>query len=191
MFGPSKRDKEILSTVSKTVVEQLTGIMQIQHDDYGDGIQFLIVESKFFENDWIYFYIAGWIEGYCRATRLKEKYWKKAFDLGLNEAAWFFETLYKNQRKTINWLKIFKGKKTSTNSREGLEAGMREGSEVGVEIYEFLERGIFPKSDKLVFNALGVKLRQANVLAVNMLREEARNGDRYASNLIHELNLTK
>ena len=47
MFGPSKRDKKILDTISKTVLEQFNGLIKMQHDDYGKGINYLMVEGRF------------------------------------------------------------------------------------------------------------------------------------------------
>jgi len=185
-FGPSKRDRQILSTINKTVIEQLTGIMKMAQDDYGNGIQYIIVESRFFENVWVFYYISGWIEGYCRATRLKERYWSKAIDNGVNEAAWFFEYMYEHQGKKLQWKKSL-NITNPDNQREGLEAGMREGSEVGIEICEFIDKGVFPKSEKLMFNSLGVKLRQGNEQAVNMIKNEALNGDKFSMELLRSL----
>ena len=35
-------------------------------------INYIMVEGKFFENEWVLAYLSGWFEAYSRATKLKE-----------------------------------------------------------------------------------------------------------------------
>ena len=189
MFGPSKRDKQILDTVGKTVLEQFNGIFKMQHDDYGSGINYLMVEGRFFENEWVLAYISGWFEAYSRATKLKEKYWLKSIDLALKEADWYISEMYKNQGKNINWLKSVKSRGQTKNFNEGYEHGLKEGSDAGQKVRAWLDDGIFPPDGNILFNTLGVKLRQANALAVDTIKKGADEGDASCQQLLTMLNI--
>ena len=184
MFGPSKRDKQILDTVSKTVLEQLTGLVKIQHQDYGPGINYIMVEGKFFENEWVLAYLSGWFEAYSRATKLKEKYWTKAIELALKEADWFITEMYNNQGNTINWIKSLKKRDKTQNFTEGYEHGLREGSEAGQKIRAWIDDGVFPSEGNMLFNTLGIKLRQGNALAVDSIKKSATEGDKPSQQLL-------
>ncbi len=190
MFGPSKRDKKILDTISKTVLEQFNGLIKMQHDDYGKGINYLMVEGKFFENEWVLAYISGWFEAFGRSTKLKEKYWLKGINIALKETDWYVCELYKNQGKKIDWINLLKSKGATENFREGYEHGLREGSDAGQKIRAWLDDGIFPPDGNVLFNTMGVKLRQANALAVDMLRKSAKEGDTASKQLLDDLRIS-
>ena len=59
MFGRSKDTDHIRAEAAATVVKQLSGLIKWQKETYGPGIQLTMVESKFFENPWVYGYIVG------------------------------------------------------------------------------------------------------------------------------------
>ena len=188
-FGPSKRDKQILGTVSDIVVKQFKGILEIQWDTYGVGINFLMVGGKFFETEWLLGYISGWFEGYVRALKLSEKYWKQAIENALGVTESCIQELYKHEGMKINWLRIVQKKGKTQNYLEGLEAGLTEGSASGQHIKSWIDDGIFPTDQTVMFGSLEVKLRQGNNLSVLTLQNDARDGDVECEKLLKQLKL--
>ena len=70
---------------------------------------------------------------------------------------------------------------------EGYEHGLREGSEAGQKIRAWIDDGVFPSEGNMLFNTLGIKLRQGNALAVDSIKKSAANGDKASQQLLSML----
>jgi len=187
MFGRSKDTDHIRAEAAATVVKQLSGLIKWQKETYGPGIQLTMVESKFFENPWVYGYIVGWIEGCCLGGNVPRKFWSRTVKEGLKEADWFFYELYKTHNLKIKWLKTMSNKTKTEKFQDGMIYGLEEGGNVGKEIKAWLGGGAFPSKDNVMFNSLGKSMNLGNMRSVEEIFKMSREGDEAAKYLSQDL----
>ena len=168
------------------MLEQFTQIYRIQIDEFGDGIGWLMVNTKAYEQIWIYFYVIGWCEGFLRGAQIPDKDFKNPILNAMKEVDWFVNELYvNNEGGKFSFIKNGKTKPTNDECHKMGQEGLREGSELGRQLYNWLQQGMFPSSENAAMDTLLKQLHRRN----NAMIEDLEQGGESETRLLRDLKL--
>ena len=125
MFFSRNNDKLICNQGCNSKTTTLWSL-RYQKEIFGPGVQLVMVQSKYFEQPYVYGYIWGWLQGVCIGTQVPKKYWDKTVKSGLKEADSFINDVYKAHREKVKWLKTMSKTVGTERFQDGMTYGLEE-----------------------------------------------------------------